>query len=112
MAATSPRRSGGMRPRRRTTELEFLEVAGEIVIYDEQTDVIHHLNPTASIIWRSCDGTATVPELAGELARAAGLPRERIARDVAAAVRQLGDAGLMQVPKPRSRTAARSSYGD
>ncbi len=91
-----------MKPLRRSTELVAMELEDEIVIYDEREDVIHHLNPTAAIIWRSCDGSATVGELALALSASAGLPADRIRRDVARAVRQLGDAGLMAVPKPRS----------
>ena len=90
-----------MRPRSKTKHLEFVEIDGEVVIYDETDDSLHHLNPTASIIWQSCDGTVTVGEMAAEFAEAAGLPREQIEQDVKTAIRQLADAGLMDVPKRR-----------
>jgi len=92
-----------MRPQRRATDLEFTEIDGEIVIYDETDDSMHHLNPTASLIWQSCDGTATIRELAAELRKVAGLPLDQVERDITTAVRQLGEAGLMQVPKQRKR---------
>lgn len=91
----------GMRPRRRERDLEFLEIEGEIVIYDELDDSIHQLNPTASMIWQACDGSATITELAAEFSEASGVPHTQIERDVTAAVRQLADAGLMQVPRRR-----------
>lgn len=97
----SPAGTRGMRPRRRERDLEFLEIEGEIVIYDELDDSIHQLNPTASMIWQACDGSATIVELAGEFSEASGLPHSQIERDVAAAVRDLAAAGLMQVPKRR-----------
>jgi len=110
MKQQRPDRSDGskrqIKPRRRSSDLEFVEIDGEIVIYDETDDSIHHLNPTASMIWQACDGTATTRELALEFAKAAGLPQDQIERDITAAVRQLAGVGLMEVPKRRKNAAA------
>ena len=104
-------RSRRMRPRRRASDLEFMEIDGEIVIYDELDDAIHHLNPTASMIWLSCDGTATIAELAGQFAAAAGLPHGQIEGDITSAVRELSRAGLMQVPKRRANVTPGDAHG-
>jgi hypothetical protein len=88
---------------RRAAELESVELDGEIVIYDERDHSIHHLNPTASLVWNLSDGTATIPELAAELSPVFGVAESVIERDLRAVIRQMGDAGLMEVPKPRRR---------
>ena len=51
------------RPRARNEGLLTEELDGELLVYDETSDVACLLNPTASLVWRSSDGTRTVPEL-------------------------------------------------
>ncbi len=41
-------------------DLTVVELDGEAVIYDEETTELHHLNPTATIVFGLCDGTATM----------------------------------------------------
>jgi hypothetical protein len=36
---------------------------GELLVYDLDGDIALHLNRTAALVWRSCDGRRTVPEL-------------------------------------------------
>ena len=36
--------------------LTVVELDGEAVIYDEETTELHHLNPTATIVFGLCDG--------------------------------------------------------
>jgi hypothetical protein len=39
------------------------EVDGELLVYDVERDLACRLNPSAALVWRSCDGSRTVPEL-------------------------------------------------
>ena len=38
-------------------DLTVVELDGEAVIYDEETTELHHLNPTATIVFALCDGS-------------------------------------------------------
>jgi hypothetical protein len=42
-------------------------VLDEFVIYDQDRDVIHRLNPISARIWRLCDGRTTPAEIASAL---------------------------------------------
>ena len=62
------------RPRARP-DLTVVELDGEAVIYDEISGDLHRLNPTATIVFSFLDGSATLEELAGDLAGAYGSAR-------------------------------------
>ena len=53
-------------PLARRENLLFQSVGEEMVIYDRQRSTAHHLNATASVVWRHCDGGHSVAQL-GEL---------------------------------------------
>jgi hypothetical protein len=72
-----------------------VELDGESVLYDESTQAMHVLNPTATVVWACCDGSATVDELVGELAEAYGVERSVLEHDVLELVRQFGHQGLL-----------------
>jgi PqqD family protein of HPr-rel-A system len=66
----------------------------EVVIYDDRSGTVHHLNPSASAIWLLIDGrplAAVIDELTGST----GLARDDLRRDVLQAVSELRDAGLL-----------------
>ena len=56
------------------TDLTVVELDGEAVIYDEETTELHHLNPTATIVFGLCDGSATMAEMAADISAAFGVP--------------------------------------
>jgi Coenzyme PQQ synthesis protein D (PqqD) len=49
--------------------LERTESDDGLVIYDEATERVHHLNPTAAVILELCDATRTVEEIAETFGR-------------------------------------------
>ena len=51
-------------PKARTEALQITEAGNELVIYDLTRFKAHRLNPTAATIWRACDGTRSVTDLA------------------------------------------------
>jgi hypothetical protein len=55
--------------------LELVEAPDGLVVYDEVTDRVHHLNQTAAVILRLCDGTQTVEEITDIFARMFGVDR-------------------------------------
>jgi hypothetical protein len=56
------------RPVARREGLVVEELDGEVLVYDENNDVACRLNPTAALVWRSCDGERTVSDLVAVLA--------------------------------------------
>lgn len=72
-----------------------VELDGEVVLYDESSQSIHRLNPTASIVWACLDGAATVGELIDDIAATFNVTAEDVAADVLDLARQLGRLGLL-----------------
>ena len=88
-----------MKPKVRD-DLTVVELDGEAVIYDEETGELHHLNPSATIVFGLCDGTQTSDEMAGEISAAFEMPEDEVQAQVQQLVVQLGDVGLLQgVPR-------------
>ena len=91
-----------MKPKVRN-ELAVVELDGEAVIYDEESGDLHHLNPTATIVFSLCDGTATVKELSSEIATAFGVPLDDVELQVRALLRQFRKSDLLQGDLLRNR---------
>lgn len=72
------------------------ELDGEAVLFDEGTGRLHTLDPIATVVWACLDGTATLRDIAGELAEAFGAERAVVESDVLRLVRQLGDQGVLE----------------
>ena len=83
-----PTRRAGVRAR---------AVDGEMLLLDRQRQLVHQLNSTASYIWERCDGGHTLMNIADELGQAFEVDSDTVTRDVAAAVRQLETAGLVDM---------------
>ena len=52
------------RPVARSHSLVVQELPDELLIYDVTTEKAHCLNGTAAAVWKACDGTKTVADLA------------------------------------------------
>jgi PqqD family protein of HPr-rel-A system len=76
-------------------DLTVVELDGEIVIYDERADDIHHLNPTASVVFSLCDGGSTVKEMAREIAEAFGIVEDQVEKEIRPLLREFRKAGLL-----------------
>ena len=86
-------------------DLTVVELDGEAVIYDERSADLHHLNPTATIVFGLCDGTATMPRIAADISEAFGVPADEVEAQVRALVRRFRAADLLE-PSPGSRARA------
>jgi Coenzyme PQQ synthesis protein D (PqqD) len=49
--------------------LDLTETEDGLIVYDQTTDRVHHLNPTAAVILSLCNGTMTVEEIAHHVGR-------------------------------------------
>lgn len=84
--------------RRRAAPLvEWVEVEGEIVAWNGDTQDLHLLDPIASLIFQLSDGSTTLAENTTDLAQAFGQPEADIASDISACLSNLRDLGLVEV---------------
>jgi PqqD family protein of HPr-rel-A system len=65
-----------------------------LVVYDPRRDLVHHLNPTAAVIFDLCDGTRDVAAIASTLAEVFGLDAPPLA-ETQAGVAELAEQGLI-----------------
>lgn len=77
-------------------DLTVVELDGEAVIYDEETADLHHLNPTATIVFGLCDGTATMAEMAADLAAVFAVPVGEIEPEIRALIRRFRSVELLE----------------
>lgn len=84
-----------MKPKVRE-DLAVVELDGEAVVYDEESGDLHHLNPTATIVFSLCDGTSTVKELAGEISRAFEVSADKVEQQVRGLLREFRKVGLLE----------------
>jgi hypothetical protein len=78
------------------SDLDFIEVGDEAVVFDGQTGLLHHLNPIAALVFQLYDGTATIKETSTELAAATGLAADEVEHKVRVLHRQFREAGLLE----------------
>lgn len=90
---------GGFAARRRP-DVAWVELDGEVVVYDAAERTSYLLNATAGLIWRLLDGDDTLEGLADDLAEAFGADAAMVRADVVAAVADLGRQGLLDGVAP------------
>jgi hypothetical protein len=54
-------------PKARTEKLIIKDLSDEILVYDLESDKAHCLNSTSALVWKNCDGRATVADIAHSL---------------------------------------------
>src|SRR6185295_3778776 len=84
--------NGAQIPRARG-DVTCVVLDGEAVIH--RAGRVHALDPVATLVWRCCDGDASVDQIAGELAEVFATPRATVTRDVASVVDELAALGLL-----------------
>ena len=76
--------------------LTVVELDGEAVIYDEETTELHHLNPTATIVFGLCDGTVTMKEMAVDISAVFDVGVHDVEPQVRSVVRQFRKVRLLE----------------
>jgi hypothetical protein len=79
---------------RRLESLEVNEAEDGLVIYDPGRDIVHHLNPSAAVIFDLCDGTRDADSIARVLGEAYDLGTPPL-EDALAGLRDLADRHLI-----------------
>jgi hypothetical protein len=93
-----------MKPKARD-DLAVEEIEGEAIIYDDRNGQLHHLNPTATIVFNLCDGQSTVKDFAVDIADVYSLPPQDVERQVRALIREFRQAGLLDSNQSKGRKA-------
>lgn len=84
----------------RAPDIEIREVSDGFVAYDPARDRLHYLNPTATMLFESCDGNIPARELPELLAAAFRLDAPPVA-EVESCLAKLLEEGLLLSKDPR-----------
>jgi PqqD family protein of HPr-rel-A system len=76
-------------------DLTVVELDGEAVVYDDASGELHHLNPSATLVFGLLDGTASVRELAADVSDVFGIPPDEVERQLRRLVRDFRRLGLL-----------------
>jgi hypothetical protein len=76
-------------------DLVVVDIDGEAVVYDPADVLLHHLNPTATVVFKLCDGSGTVRELSEDIAEVLDMSMDKVLRQVRRVVTQFKRAGLL-----------------
>jgi len=82
-------------PRQRPALLE-LDMDDGVILYDDASSLVHHLSPSASVLWQLCRGEATVGELSADIAHVYGLEGSGVEAQLTAAVAEFDALGLVE----------------
>jgi hypothetical protein len=96
-----------VKPAKRTEWLVVTELLDEVLVYDLELHRVHCLNQAAAIVFKHCDGTRSVEELAVLLEREMGAPADPDC--VWLALYRLGKARLLRQHVKRPPEAGRLS---
>lgn len=83
------------RPRKAADVLE-LDMGDGLILYNHDSSLVHHLNPSAAVLWHLCDGDASISQLGSEVAEEYGLDAATVQGEIAAWVAELDALGLIE----------------
>jgi hypothetical protein len=90
-------------------QLVVHELAGEAIVFVPESGDLHHLDPSATLVWKRLAPGVPLRQIATEIAAATGTDAGRVQADVLALVERLGQIGLLRRigdPIPGERTPA------
>ncbi len=99
VAATAVLEPDTIMARQSTPHVEWVDVQGEVVVWNANTESLHLLDPIAAIIFQLLDGVTTLEQNARDLAEAFGRDLEQVRADVLAFAASLWDVGIVDVVK-------------
>ena len=83
------------RPRKAADVLE-LDMGDGLILYNHDSSLVHHLNPSAAVLWHLCDGDASVEQLGTEVAEEYDLDPAKVSAEIATWVAELDALGLIE----------------
>jgi Coenzyme PQQ synthesis protein D (PqqD) len=97
----------GYRPAKVDDVLE-LDMGDGLILYNQDSSLVHHLNPSAALVWRLCDGEATTRQLAREIADEYGLQHPDVLRQVSSVVAEFDALDLVKDARNMLRKEGRT----
>lgn len=101
-----PLESSGAPPARMTVPAEYrpakvadvleLDMGDGLILFNHDSSLVHHLNPSAALVWQLCDGDASVGQLAREIAQEYGLGGDEVFEQVASVIAEFDALDLVQ----------------
>jgi hypothetical protein len=85
-------------PLRRDKGLLTEELPGETIVYDTTNHQVHCLNPTATLVWRHCNGRTSTAKMAEILRKELNVPADETL--VRMTLERLTEANLLREPWP------------
>lgn len=82
-------------PRKSADVLE-LDMGDGLILYNHDSNLVHHLNQSATLVWHLCDGEATVGQLGHEIAEEYRLKVDNVQMEIAALIAELDALGLVE----------------
>jgi Coenzyme PQQ synthesis protein D (PqqD) len=79
----------------RRPDLEWVELDGEVVLYDPGAHTLHRLNAGAAAVWAACDGAAAQEYITRAIEETYSGPRGAIERDVPAIIAEFRRLNLL-----------------
>jgi PqqD family protein of HPr-rel-A system len=83
------------RPQRKAGILA-LDMGDGVILYNHDSSLVHHLSPSASVIWNLLDGDVTPDALATEISEEYGIDRGEVSKQVADLIQELDALGLIE----------------
>lgn len=77
------------------SEIENIDIEGELLLFDARLGAWHLLNPLAGLVWKCCDGSGSVEEICRDLSEAFDQDLAEVQQRVQEVLRQFGDNGLL-----------------
>lgn len=92
---------------RARSDVACVELDGEIVLYDDGSRRFHRLSPTAATFWRCLDGSASLRDIAQDLADAYQVEVATVLPQIISLTRSFADEGLLEDPQGPVATVGR-----
>ena len=73
-----------------------LDMEDGFILFNHDSSLVHHLNPSAGIIWQLCDGTASIDDLAADVAAEFKVDAGETLRQLTSLIAELDALGLVQ----------------
>jgi PqqD family protein of HPr-rel-A system len=80
----------------KVAEVLELDMGDGLILYNHDSSLVHHLNPSAALVWQLCDGQAAVGDLAKEIAEEYGLPGAEVESQVASVIAEFDALDLVE----------------
>jgi hypothetical protein len=80
-----------------------LDMGDGLILYNHDSSLVHHLNPSAALVWHLCDGEASVGDLAAEISAEYQLKQVEVREQVAAVIAEFDALDLVEdaaLPRP------------